>query len=257
MWLDDWGFLLTPPVSTWLVRGFVQTLVVSAVGSLLATAFAVVLVAARIRTGVAAAIATAITSLFQNTPLLVQIFFWYFGAWGLLPIGVRAWIGDAHPWATLPGGVLVLSPEFITAAWGLGIFTGAFMAEEIRAGLNAIPHGQSEAASAQGFGPLAVFRLILLPQALANAWQPLVGQYLNLMKLSSLASAIGLCEIMYVARQIESYNAHAVQAYAVATVLYLLVGFVLAKALAALGPAEPHPRAMRPSMIRRWGNAGA
>jgi polar amino acid transport system permease protein len=81
-----------------------------------------------------------------------------------------------------------------------------------------------------------LFRYILLPQGLANAWQPVVGQYLNLMKLSSLASGIGFAELTYQVRQIESYNAHALEAFTVGTVLYLLTGMLMGAVLVRLGP---------------------
>lgn len=89
----------------------------------------------------------------------------------------------------------------------------------------------------------AIFRHILLPQGLANAWQPIVGQYLNLMKLSSLASGIGFAELTYQVRQIESYNAHALEAFAVGTALYLFTGIVLGMLLTRLGP--------RPARVNR------
>ncbi len=92
---------------------------------------------------------------------------------------------------------------------GAGVFTSAFLVEEIASGLRAVSHGQREAALSQGFTPWQELRFILLPQGLGNAWQPIVGQYLNLMKLSSLASGIGFAELTYQVRQIESYNAHA------------------------------------------------
>jgi polar amino acid transport system permease protein len=69
-----------------------------------------------------------------------------------------------------------------------------------------------------------------------NAWQPVVGQYLNLMKLSSLATGIGFAELTYQVRQIESYNAHALEAFAVGTVLYLALGLVMGGLFAWLGP---------------------
>ena len=78
---------------------------------------------------------------------------------------------------------------------------------------------------------------ILLPQGLANAWQPIVGQYLNLMKLSSLASGIGFAELTYQVRQIESYNAHALEAFSVGTVLYLVTGVAIGLILARTGPS--------------------
>ncbi|HAP81375.1 MAG TPA: hypothetical protein DCQ57_07340, partial [Enterobacteriaceae bacterium] len=117
------------------------------------------------------------------------------------------------------------------SAWGLGVFTSAFLIEEIEAGLSAVPTGQREAALSQGFSTWSLFRFVLLPQGLANAWQPIVGQYLNLMKLSSLASGIGFAELTYQVRQIESYNAHALEAFAVGTVLYLLLGVAMGMAL--------------------------
>ena len=102
---------------------------------------------------------------------------------------------------------------------GAGVFTSAFLVEEIASGLRAVSHGQREAALSQGFTPWQELRFILL-QGLANARQPIVGQYLNLMKLSSLASGIGFAELTYQVRQIESYNAHAPEAFAVGTALY-------------------------------------
>ena len=120
--------------------------------------------------------------------------------------------------------------------WGLGVFTSAFLVEEIASGLRAVGRGQQEAALAQGFSPWGQLRYILLPQGLANAWQPIIGQYLNLMKLSSLASGIGFAELTYQVRQIESYNAHALEAFALGTALYLLLGVAMGLLLARLAP---------------------
>ncbi len=115
-------------------------------------------------------------------------------------------------------------PLLCLGAW---LFTAAFLVEEIQAGLLAVPRGQVEAAQSQGFSQLAIFRWVLLPQGLQNAWQPVVGQYLNLMKLSSLATGIGLGELTYQTRQIESFNAHALEAFAVGSALYLLLGLLM------------------------------
>lgn len=126
--------------------------------------------------------------------------------------------------------------------WGLGVFTSAFLIEEIASGLRAVSHGQREAALSQGFTPWQELRHILLPQGLANAWQPIIGQYLNLMKLSSLASGIGFAELTYQVRQIESYNAHALEAFAVGTALYLALGVLMGVALTRLGPGRDQQR---------------
>ncbi|MBG2431465.1 ABC transporter substrate-binding protein/permease [Klebsiella pneumoniae] len=184
-------------------------------------------------------------SLFRNTPLLVQLLFWYFAAWNLLPLAVKEVVNDEHAWSILPGNVWWLTPEFLCSMWGLGVFTSAFLVEEIASGLRAVSPGQREAALSQGFTPWQELRFILLPQGLANAWQPIVGQYLNLMKLSSLASGIGFAELTYQVRQIESYNAHALEAFAVGTALYLALGVAMGVALTRLGPGRKLQRSAR------------
>jgi polar amino acid transport system permease protein len=121
----------------------------------------------------------------------------------------------------------VVYPGISLFGVGAGLFTAAFLVEEIQAGLHAVPRGQIEAAKSQGFSDLALFRWVLLPQGLENAWQPVVGQYLNLMKLSSLATGIGFAELTYQTRQIESFNAHALEAFTVGSVLYLALGLLM------------------------------
>ncbi len=112
-------------------------------------------------------------------------------------------MNDEHAWSILPGNVWWLTPEFLCSMWGLGVFTSAFLVEEIASGLRAVSHGQRKPLS-QGFTPWQELRFH--PPAAGgwpNARQPIVGQYLNLMKLSSLASGIGFAELTYQVRQIE------------------------------------------------------
>lgn len=222
----DWHGVLSGQPLQWIISGFLTTVWVSVAGILLATLLAVLLLALRLGGGRAGrGLVAAWVSLFRNTPLLVQLLFWYFAAWNLLPLAVKEVVNDEHAWSILPGNVWWLTPEFLCSMWGLGVFTSAFLVEEIASGLRAVSHGQREAALSQGFTPWQELRFILLPQGLANAWQPIVGQYLNLMKLSSLASGIGFAELTYQVRQIESYNAHALEAFAVGTALYLALGW--------------------------------
>lgn len=233
----DWQGVFSGPPLQWIISGFLTTLWVSAAGIVLATLLAILLLGLRLAGGgPGRALVACWVSLFRNTPLLVQLLFWYFAAWNLLPAALKDFVNADHLWSILPGNVWWLTPEFLCAMWGLGVFTSAFLIEEIASGLRAISVGQREAALTQGFTTLGLFRHILLPQGLANAWQPIVGQYLNLMKLSSLASGIGFAELTYQVRQIESYNAHALEAFAVGTVLYLLTGVVLGLLLTRLTP---------------------
>lgn len=236
-WQFDWAGVLSGQPLQWIISGFLTTLWVTLAGIILATALTLMLLGLRLTGGkLGRGVVAVWVSIFRNTPLLVQLLFWYFAAWNFLPQGMREFINGEHSWAVLPGNVWWLTPEFLTAAWGLGLFTSAFLLEEIRGGLQAVPKGQVEAALSQGFSPWAVLRWVLLPQGLVNAWQPIVGQYLNLMKLSSLATGIGFAELTYQVRQIESYNAHALEAFAVGTVLYLLLGLVMGVLLTMLGP---------------------
>lgn len=224
----DWAGVLTGQPAQWLMSGFLTTIWVTVTGVILATAMTVFLLALRLAGGrVGRAVVAGWISLFRNTPLLVQLLFWYFAAWNVLPLAFRQYVNDDHAFSILPGDVWWFTPEFLSSAWALGLFTAAFLVEEIQAGLHAVPRGQIEAAKSQGFSDLALFRWVLLPQGLENAWQPVVGQYLNLMKLSSLATGIGFAELTYQTRQIESFNAHALEAFTVGSVLYLALGLVM------------------------------
>jgi len=242
-WHLDWAGVLTGQPLQWVISGFLTTLYVTLAGSVLATVLTVALLALRLTPGkVGRGFVAAYVSLFRNTPLLVQLLFWYFAAYGVLPQTWRFYIGDVHPWAVLPVNVSWLTPEFLCATWGLGLFSAAFLLEEVQAGLNSVPAGQTEAALSQGFSRWALLRYVLLPQGLANAWQPITGQYLNLMKLSSLATGIGFSELTYQISRIESYNAHALEGFAVGTALYLLLGLVMGWLLVAFGPKRPREK---------------
>lgn len=239
----DWHGVLSGQPLQWIISGFLTTLWVSVAGIILATLLAILLLALRLGGGRAGRIlVTSWISLFRNTPLLVQLLFWYFAAWNLLPLAVRDFINADHSWSILPGNVWWLTSEFLCSMWSLAVFTSAFLLEEIASGLRAVGRGQREAALSQGFSPWQALRHILLPQGLNNAWQPIIGQYLNLMKLSSLASGIGFAELTYQVRQIESYNAHALEAFAIGTLLYLALGVVMGGVLSCVGPGKMQQR---------------
>ena len=169
----DWQGVLTGQPLQWILSGFLTTLWVTLAGMVVASLLTLACLALRLaggRTG--ARIVAQWVSLFRNTPLLVQLLFWYFAAWNGLPQGFRDVVMDEHAWSVLPGQVWWFTPEFLCSAWGLGVFTSAFLTEEISAGLRAISAGQREAALAQGFSTWPLLRYILLPQGLANAGQP-------------------------------------------------------------------------------------
>lgn len=235
--------VLTGDPALWFIQGFLASLTVTAIGAVVAFLLGGLLLGLRIAPLRPVRAATsAVIEVIRNTPLLVQLLFWYFAVYRLLPDEAKAWIGADHAFGHLPGGPSLISAEFLVSAFGLGVFFAAYIAEDLRSGLAAVPAGQAEAARALGFSPMSSLVRIRFPQAIANAWQPLVGQTLNILKNSTLASGIGLAETAYQVRQIESYNAHALEAFAIGTLFYLVAGFALARLLALAAPRSAGDR---------------
>ena len=120
------------------------------------------------------------------------------------------------------GGVAA-SPEFAALLLGLVIYTGAFIAEIVRAGILAVSRGQSEAAMALGLSPWQRMRLIVLPQALRVVVPPLTSQYLNLTKNSSLAVIIGYPDLVSIANTTINQTGQAVEGIAIIMAVYLAI----------------------------------
>ena len=120
-----------------------------------------------------------------------------------------------------------LTPEFAGILFGLVLYTGAFIADIVRAGLLAVPYGQLEAARAIGLSELQVLRFVILPQALRVIVPPLTNQYLNLAKNSSLAIAVGFPDLYAVSKVIFSQSGQAVQTIAMMMFTYLVISLVI------------------------------
>jgi general L-amino acid transport system permease protein len=118
-------------------------------------------------------------------------------------------------------GGTILSPEFVALTLGLVIYTGAFIAEVVRAGILAVPRGQTEAARAQGFTDTQILRLIVLPQALRVIIPPLISQYLNLTKNSSLAIGIGFLDLYAVSNTLLNQSGRVVEVFLMIMTAYL------------------------------------
>jgi len=145
--------------------------------------------------------------------------FWYFGAPELLP--------DAVKERLYAGNI-----EAFSAVAALTLYTAAFMAEDVRSGIRAIPAVQTEAGRALGLSFLATMRLVILPQALRITVPPLISQTLNLWKNTSIATVIGVAELMYQAAKVESASFRSVEAFAFATASYLSVSLAITLAAA-------------------------
>jgi general L-amino acid transport system permease protein len=118
-------------------------------------------------------------------------------------------------------GGLRLTPEFSALLTGLVIYTGSFIAEVVRAGIQAVSKGQFEAARALGLSGGQVLRLVVMPQALRVIIPPLISQYLNLTKNSSLAIAIGYADVFFVGRTIINQAGRAVPVFLMVMAFYL------------------------------------
>lgn len=120
-------------------------------------------------------------------------------------------------------GGLSMTPEFAALLLGLVVYTGAYIAEIVRAGITAVPKGQWEASRALGLPSSHILRMVVLPQALRVIIPPLTSQYLNLTKNSSLAIAIGYPDLFYVARIIVNQSGAEVQVILVVMATYLSI----------------------------------
>jgi general L-amino acid transport system permease protein len=118
-------------------------------------------------------------------------------------------------------GGTALSPEFVALTLGLVVYTGAFIAEVVRAGILSVPRGQTEAARAQGFTNGQILRLIVLPQALRVIIPPLISQYLNLTKNSSLAIGIGFLDLYAVSTTMLNQSGRVVEVFLMIMASYL------------------------------------
>ena len=211
----DWSVVLTGQYAQWIVDGIKLTIQLSAVS--IALSFLMGLLIAVMRMSQVALIrgfAHGYLEFIRNTPLLVQFFFWYFGSYQILPQAMNDWL-NARDF------------EFAAAVIALTIYTSAFIAEDIRSGIRSIPKEQMEAARSSGFSYIRSMQHIILPQAVRLTIPPLISQFLNLMKNSSLAMTIGVAELTYQARQVESYTFRGFEAFTAATLVYLVMSLVI------------------------------
>lgn len=211
----DWAIVTSGQYFEWLASGLKITLELSAVSIVLS--FIIGLLIAVMRMSNVKPVlwfSHAYLEFFRNTPLLVQIFFWYFGSYKILPLVANDWLNAGNF-------------EFEAAVIALTIYTSAFIAEDIRSGVRSIPKEQMEAAQSAGFSYLRSMQYVILPQAIRITIPPLINQFLNLTKNSSLAMTIGVAELTYQARQVESYTFKGFEAFTAATLVYIAISWII------------------------------
>ena len=216
----DWSVLWSGQSGVWLLRGLVTTLEISLLAWLLAVTLGIC--SGALRTMPIAPLrwlAAFYVEFFRNVPLLVWMFFWYFAIPPLLPQSLQDWLFD-H------------SAEFWAGLLALGVYHGARFSEVIRAGIQSIPKTQFEAAMSTGLTVAQAYRLIIVPIALRLIIPPATNESLNLLKNSSVALTIGVAELTFQTRQIETYTAKAFEALTAGTLIYLILCLTIAMIMA-------------------------
>ncbi|MDQ7843376.1 MAG: amino acid ABC transporter permease [Armatimonadota bacterium] len=201
------NFAVIPKALPVLLWGALLTLAVSAVALILATGLGILGAGMRLsRFAALRTVAAAYVEVFRNTPLLIQIFFIFFG---LARVGLRL--------SALTSGIAALA-----------LYTGAYNVEVFRAGLEAVPRGVREAATALGLTPWQRFRFVVLPIAVRIALPALGNNFVALVKNSSLVSTIGVVELTFLARDLEAWTFRSFEVYGLATLIYFGLVIVLA-----------------------------
>ena len=184
-----------------LLIGLWLTLKISAVSLVLALVLGGIVGLGRVaRNPAARALAATYVEIIRGTPLLVQIFIFYF----------------------FVGTVLNLS-AFVAGVAALSVFTAAYVAEIVRAGIEAVPRGQMEAARSLGMSYLQAMRYVILPQAVRNALPALAGQFINLIKDSSLVSIMALTDLTKAGREVVSSTFSPFEVWFTVAAMYLLL----------------------------------
>jgi polar amino acid transport system permease protein len=202
----DWSVLLVYRHLLW--RGLLLTVEISALSMVLS-----LILGGAIGIGRRAEAASlrwlfgAYIEFFRNIPLIVQLFFWYFA------VGLES---------------------FPAAVIGLTVYTSAYIAEVIRAGLQSIPRTQIEAARSFGMTPYQSIRHVVLPQALMRVIPPLGVEFINVIKNSSIAMTISVTELTFQTQQIESLTFRGFEAATAITILYVLLALSIVLLLAAI-----------------------
>lgn len=203
-----------------LLSGVLWTLVTAAVSFLMALILgSIVGVIRTLPSPSAKALGRAYVEVFRNIPLLVQMFLWFYVVPELLPKLWGDWLKQ------LPNA------SFVTAVVSLGFFTSARIAEQVRAGISALPRGQTMAARALGMSLPQAYLYVLLPMAYRIMLPPLTSELLNNLKNTSVALTIGLLELTARARAVQEFSFQVFEAFTAATIIYLLINLVLVTAM--------------------------
>lgn len=151
-------------------------------------------------------IASTYVEIIRGIPLLVQLVFFYYGL-----------------------GELLKLPDFSAAVMALSICYGAYMGEVFRAGISAISHGQTEAASSLGFNKTQTMFLVVLPQAMRTILPPVGNECIAMLKDTSLVSILAMTDLLNITKQFASSEAVPFEAYSTLALVYLILTLIMSK----------------------------
>ncbi len=196
---DAWGWTLAVAACAWVVA--------MSVGGVIGTLRTLPNSPWLVRLG------NAWVELFRNIPLLVQIFIWYFVVPKMFPAMQQV-------------------PGFLLVVFALGFFTSARIAEQVRAGVQALPRGQRYAGMALGLTTAQTYRYVILPMALRIILPPLTSESMNLLKNSSVAFAVSIAELTMFAMQAQEETSRGVEVYLAVTAAYAVSAFAVNRVMA-------------------------
>lgn len=206
-----------PVLANWpmLLKGLVLTVVLTGIALPLGMLLGVACAWARLHGGpLLRTVVASYVEAFRNTPFIIQLFFLFFG---------------------LPSLGLRMSPE-TASILAMTLNLGAYACEQVRAGIEATPRGQIEAAQCLALNRWQIFTRVVLPPSLGRVWPALTGQMIIVMLGSAVCSQISTEEISYAANLISSRTFRSFESYIVVTLSYLLLAVLLRQALNWLGP---------------------
>lgn len=220
----QWDVVFSYFLNGQILKGLWTTVALTVIAMIVGVIIGVVMALGRqSRNPVVAGAASLYVGFFRGTPLLVQLIFW-FNLAALYPVLT---LGIPFGPALLSGDTNVLITPFAAAVLGLGLNEGAYMSEIVRAGLQSVDPGQTQAAQALGMKKSQVFRRIVLPQAMRVIIPPTGNETISMLKTTSIVSVIAIPEVLWQAQAIYSKTYQVIPLLITVSLWYLLMTTVL------------------------------
>ena len=239
-WGPVWNFVIRwdPERQTYvanlILQGLATTVRVSVWSALVAAIIGLAMGLARVSKSLfLRLVSRTYVEMVRNIPPLVFLFvvFFFLSSQIVPALGIEPWVRTLSPDARWWIALLVGPPEFLPAVLSavvcLGLFEGAYVTEIVRAGIQSVPRGQTEAGLAAGLTPNATLRHIVLPQALSNMTPPLAGQFISLVKDSSIVSLVSVQDLTFLGSEVAGTTSRVFETWIIVAVLYFCLCFSL------------------------------